>query len=169
MEQQWLSAASVRQNGIKELGQVRFCFDVPGLLGCQEGDSPLSSRAWVRVLGTRCRLGAPVDTVASRLRPGCGELSCHSLGTYGRHSDLRNKFTSLREGPGRGRAQGFSRRDEDTVVHGLFEVPVGVHFVLRPVVPKADAEPELEEVRASAGGRASCCRRWSSSGSPLPP
>ena len=56
VEQNWLSEASVRQKLLKELGEARFCFDISSLLGCQEGDSSLSSRAWS--LGARYWLDA---------------------------------------------------------------------------------------------------------------
>ena len=142
VEQKWLSTATLRQRVLKELGEARFCFDVSGLLGCQVGDSPLSSRAWS--LSARYRLGIPLDAATSRACPGCGcdmdpfgdhALSCHSLGTHGRHNDLRNKFAALcqdaglrvqiEEGP-----EGSPRRVGDTLVHGLFDVPAAVDFVL---------------------------------------
>jgi hypothetical protein len=165
-EQQWLSAASVRQKVFKELGEARFCFDVSCLLGCQEGDSPLSSRAWA--LGARYRLGAPMDTSASRLCPGCGcsmdplgdhALSCHSLGTYGRHNDLRNKFASLCQDAGlrvqvEDGPEGSSRRVGDTVVHGLFETPAAVDFVL----PHA-LHPSCDLANVRAGQSAALAER----------
>ena len=166
VEQHWLAVASVRQKVIKELGEARFCFDVSGLLGCQEGDSPLSSRAWA--LGARYRLGAPMDTETTRLCPGCGcgmdplgdhALSCHSLGTYGRHNDLRNKFAALCQDAGlrvqvEDGPEGSSRRVGDTVVHGLFEVPAAVDFVL----PHA-LHPSCDLANVRAGKAAALAER----------
>ena len=62
-------------------------------------------------------------------------LSCHSLGTYGRHNDLRNKFAALCQDAGlkvqiEAGPEGSTRRVGDMVDHGLFEVPVAVDFVL---------------------------------------
>ena len=100
-----------------------------------------------------------MDTEASRECPGCGAtmdpfgdhaLSCHSLGTYGRHNELRNKFASLCQDAGlkvqvEVGPEGSTRRVGDCVVHGLFEEPAAVDFVLPHVLhPSCD----LANVRA---------------------
>ena len=155
VEKSWLSAAPVRHRVLKELGEARFCFDVSGLLGHPEGESGLSSRAWV--LGARYRIAVPLDTSATRSCPGCGgsmdpfgdhALSCPSLGTYGRHNDLRNKFSELCQEAGlkvevEVGPSGSSCRPADSLVHGLFAA--AVDFVIaHPLHPSCD----LANVRA---------------------
>ena len=76
--------------------------DISSLVGTEEGPFSISSRSWT--LLARLRLGQPLDALDSRFCPGCGAamdcygdhvLSCHKLGIYARHNEVRNELASI--------------------------------------------------------------------------
>ena len=127
------------------------------LVGAEDGPVSLKSRPWT--LLTRLRVGLPLDALETRFCPGCGAamdgfgdhvLSCHKLGTYARHNEVRNELASIcsdlnlrvevEKGP-----DGSVLRPGDVLVHGLVDVPlavdVGVVHTLQSSNILADVQP----------------------------
>ena len=149
--------ATDRLRALQALNSAHRATDITSLVGAEDGPISLSSRPWT--LLARFRLGLPLDALENRYCPGCGAamdaygdhvLSCHKLGIYARHNEVRNELASLcgdlslkvemEKGP-----DGSSLRPGDVLVHGLVDVPlavdVGVFHTLQPSILPADVKP----------------------------
>ena len=149
--------AADRLRALQALNAAHRATDITSLVGAEDGPISLTSRPWT--LLARMRVGLPLDALESRFCPGCGVamdafgdhvLSCHKLGIYARHNEVRNELASLcadlnlqvelEKGP-----EGSSLRPGDVLVHGLVDVPlavdVGVVHTLQSSIPPADVKP----------------------------
>ena len=127
-----------------------------------------SSHAWQLCLRSRLglQLGEPIESGAiPRLCPGCqvpmdnmGDhaLCCPKLGTYARHNDLRNQFTTLCMEIGlrvemEVSPPGTSSRPADVLLHGLdTSTPLAVDF---SVVHPLQMSQNLAEVHPGKFGK----------------
>ena len=150
-------SAPDRLRALQALNAAHRATDITSLVGAEHGPISLASRPWT--LLARHRLGLPLDALESRFCPGCGVamdafgdhvFSCHKLGIYARHNEVRNELAGvcadlnlqveLEKGP-----DGSSLRPGDVLVHGLADVPlavdVGVVHTLQSSILPADVNP----------------------------
>ena len=127
----------------------------------QPGGSLVHFFPGVDVAGTVYRIGLPLDSMDSRVSPGCAEpmdalgdhaLSCYPFGIYNRHDELRNKFAllckdlgvqvELEKGP-----EGSILRPADALVPGLDVSPVAIDFSVKHTLqaPLADTRWKVRQ------------------------
>ena len=89
----------LRLRVLQTLSAAHSAVNVTSLVSGPEEPTSISSRAWT--LLARYRVGLPLDSLDTRLCPGCAApmdalgdhaLCCHPLGIYNRHNELRNEF-----------------------------------------------------------------------------
>ena len=94
--------APERLRALQTLNAAHRATDITSLVGAEEGPLSLASRPWT--LLTRMRVGLPLDVLDTRFCPGCGAamdgfgdhvLSCHKLGIYARHNEVRNELAGI--------------------------------------------------------------------------
>ena len=102
MEAHFKLDAPDRLRALQALKAAHRATDISSLVGAEDGPISLASRPWT--LLTRMRVGLPLDALDTRLCPGCGAamdgygdhvLSCHKLGIYARHNEVRNELANL--------------------------------------------------------------------------
>ena len=102
------------------------------------------------------RVRMPLDALDTRFCPGCGAamdghgdhvLSCHKLGIYARHNEIRNELANIC-GDLNLKVEAEKGRDGsllDVLVHGLVDEPlavdVGVVHTLQSSILLADVQP----------------------------
>ena len=102
MEAHFKLNAPERLRALQALNAAHRATDISSLVGAEDGPISLASRPWT--LLTHMRVGLPLDALEIRFCPGCGAamdgfgdhvLSCHKLGIYARHNEVRNELASL--------------------------------------------------------------------------
>ena len=149
--------APERLRAPQTLNAAHRATDITSLVGAEEGAFRFTSCPWT--LLTRMRVGLPLDALETHFCPGCGAgmdsfgdhaLSCHTLGIYARHNEVRNELESLCSDFAlhveveKGR-EGSLLRPGDVLVHGLVDEPlavdVGVVHTLQSSIPLPDVQP----------------------------
>ena len=122
-----------RLRALQALNAAHRATDNTSLVGAENGPISLSSRPWT--LLARLRLGLPLNALENRFCPGCGAamdayvdnvLSCHKLGIYAHHHEVRNELASLCGDLSLKVEKENSLRPGDVLVHALVDVPHAV-------------------------------------------
>ena len=173
IEVRFRNVACLRLHVLQKLSAAHSAVDVTSLVSGQEEPTSVSSRAWT--LLARYRVGLPLDSLETRLCPGCAArmdalgdhaLCCHPLGIYNRHNELRNEFAllckelglqvDLEKGP-----EGSILRPADALVQGLDNSPIAVDFSVVHTLQTSDMRPGklVKQAENRTSERSAICRQ----------